>query len=127
MTRNEIKKYLPIIQAFAEGTDIEYYDRSTEEWRLATVPTFSSGVDYRIKVEPEYRPFNSKEECWDEMRKHKPFGWITDGDSNYNINIMNDSLVMASDFKSCIFARTYKDALKSLKFIDETPFGIQVK
>ena len=25
---------------------------------------------------PSYRPFNTKEECWEEMLKHQPFGWI---------------------------------------------------
>ena len=30
--------------------------------------------DYRIK--PEYRPFANAEECWCEMLKHKPFGWV---------------------------------------------------
>ena len=25
--------------------------------------------------EPKYRPFRDKNECWDEMLKHQPFGW----------------------------------------------------
>ena len=27
-------------------------------------------------TEPSYRPFKSQEECWNEMQKHQPFGWI---------------------------------------------------
>ena len=27
--------------------------------------------------EPKYRPFKNAEECWQEMQKHQPFGWIT--------------------------------------------------
>lgn len=29
-------------------------------------------------TEPSYRPFKTKEECWQEMQKHHPFGWIKD-------------------------------------------------
>ena len=28
------------------------------------------------KKEPTYLPFKNKEECWAEMQKHQPFGWV---------------------------------------------------
>ena len=34
--------------------------------------------DYRIKPETKYRPFKDAEECFEEMKKHQPFGWIKD-------------------------------------------------
>lgn len=32
---------------------------------------------YRInKPGVNYRPFANEEECWQEMQKHQPFGWV---------------------------------------------------
>ena len=125
MTREEAKKFLPIIQAFAKGKDIEYYNTYCKKWKLATDPTFNIACDYRIKPKSEYRPFNSKEECWNEMLKHEPFGWITDGNSNYNISIIDSSIVMIGDYEEYTWSRNYENAFKVLKFIDGTPFGIK--
>ena len=75
MTREEAKELLPIMQAFAEGKTIEYRE-SGGAWKVAHTPTWSSCLFYRIKPEPRYRPFKTKEECWNEMQKHQPFGWL---------------------------------------------------
>lgn len=78
MTREEAKAFLPIIQAFANGKEIEFND-SIEGW--ITIKGDSLGfvfspVNYRIKLGLKYRPFKSQEECWQEMHKHPDFGWI---------------------------------------------------
>ena len=78
MTREDAKELLPIIQAFAEGEDIQI--ATAGEWKdvdeswaiLFTEPPHC----YRIKPKQKYRPFKSQEECWNEMLKHQPFGWI---------------------------------------------------
>ena len=75
MTREEAKELMPIIQAFVEGKTIEYREYDGE-WKEAHTPTWSSRLFYRIKPEPKYRPFKTKEECWNEMMKHEPFGWV---------------------------------------------------
>ena len=75
MTREEAKELLPIMQAFAEGKTIEYRE-SGGAWKVARTPTWSSRFFYRIKPEPRYRPFKTQEECWNEMLKHQPFGWL---------------------------------------------------
>ena len=75
MTREEAKELLPIMQAFAEGKTIEYRE-SGGAWKVANTPTWSSCLFYRIKPEPKYRPFKTQEECWNEMLKHQPFGWL---------------------------------------------------
>ena len=75
MTREEAKELLPIMQAFAEGKTIEYRE-SGGAWKVAHTPTWSSCLFYRIKPEPRYRPFKTQEECWQEMQKHQPFGWL---------------------------------------------------
>ena len=35
-----------------------------------------SPKNYRIKRGPEYRPFKDADECWQEMLKHQPLGWL---------------------------------------------------
>ena len=75
MTREEAKRLLPIIQAWAEGKNIHFL--SDGEWHDINQADFTCYPDkYRIKPEPKYRPFKTQEECWNEMLKHQPFGWL---------------------------------------------------
>ena len=79
MNRSEAKEMLPIIQAFAEGKEIEFRSKGfDEEWKKVNeIPGLSySSFDYRVKSEPKYRPFKNADECWQEMLKHQPFGWV---------------------------------------------------
>ena len=76
MNREEAKKFLPIIQAFAEGKKIEMYYHSDKEWKDVFNPLFNLCCEYRVKPEPKYRPFKDADECWNEMLKHQPFGWV---------------------------------------------------
>ena len=65
MTREEAKELLPIIQAWAEGKNIQFL--SDGEWQDINQTDFTCYPDkYRIKPEPKYRPFKTQEECWNE-------------------------------------------------------------
>lgn len=112
MTKEELKELLPIMQAFAEGKVIEFFD-DVNGWMEMKNPEFnlSSGF-YRIKTEPKYRHFETKEECWNEMLKHQPFGWIKDREGQYRhvMSVRNES-----DFAFWFANYT---------FIDGIPFGI---
>ena len=112
MTREEIKELLPVMQAFADGKTIEY-SNDGDLWNETDTPTWCSDKFYRIKPGPKYRPFETKEECWNEMLKHQPFGWLRDEDGDY---ILPATVGNKSDF---IFR------FKVYKFTDGTPFGIK--
>ena len=112
MTREEAKKLMPIIQAFAEGKPIEFRELGGD-WKEAPTPTWSSRLFYRIKPEPKYRPFKSKEECWLEMQKHQPFGWIKAEKGGYFC------------FTMVLDDCSYDDLFKTSTFADGTPFGIK--
>lgn len=130
MTKEEVKEFYPFIKAFAEGKTIQVMcSKSSSEitWQDVDNPNFMKGHLYRVKPEAEYRPFNSKSECWNEMLKHEPFGWVTDGDSNYNISVIDDKVVIVGDYEVAIYTRTYDVALDILKFIDGQPFGIKTE
>ena len=122
MTREEAKELLPIIQAFADGKTIEIYDK---EWKTIFFkdPHFDCAPSrYRIKPEPKYRPFKTKEECWNEMMKHQPFGWIRESNTKilYNISMIDDCYLSTQDQSNHLV-----DTLNIYEFIDGTPFGIK--
>ena len=121
MTREEVKAKLPIIQAFSEGKTIQIWDES--KWVDLDEATFSASTDkYRIKPEPKYRPFKNQEECWKEMQKHQPFGWVKEKVSEmlYLINgISNMGIAIMEDITS------FEEAINIYEFKDGTPFGIK--
>ena len=123
MTRKEIKELLPILQAFAEGKTIEYSNQG-EPWVETDCPLWRSNCEYRIKPEPKYRPFQSQEECWNEMLKHQPFGWIR---SIHNQRLRNiDSIghtTYSIDINNSVMY--FDAAFNEYKFTDGTPFGIK--
>lgn len=121
MIREEAKELLPVIQAFAEGKVIEtFYDvygwLETKNLKLNLGPKF-----YRIKPEPKYRPFKNQEECWNEILKHQPFGWI----KNECGNIFNIIAIFKDSIKLNERDNYYSECCKQFKFIDGTPFGIK--
>ena len=66
MTREEAKELLPIIQAFAEGKDIQIRNITDDGWDDINDDRMSfcaKAEAYRIKPEPSYRPFKNQEEC----------------------------------------------------------------
>ena len=78
MTREEAKKIAEAMMAYAEGKNIEFSRWGAEDWRPCDNPSFQCNIyRYRVQPEPKYRPFKNAEECWQEMQKHQPFGWIT--------------------------------------------------
>ena len=130
MTREEAKELIPIIQAFVEGKTIEYREYDGE-WKEAHTPTWSSRLFYRIKPEPRYRPFKTQEECWQEMLKHQPFGWLK---SKKNGSFCCIGEVSWSDeFETVHIALSTSESLSrsansmfdEYTFADCTPFGIK--
>lgn len=71
---------------------------------------------------PEYRPFKDRDECWNEMLKHQPFGWVRGiGSTCYNIALIDTTSVYFSNSTQCF----YQYSLKNHFFMDGTPFGIK--
>ena len=122
MTREEVKLYLPYIKALAEGKTIQQQiiieNGAKISWKNVDDPNFCIGNIYRIKPESEYHPFNLKEECWNKMLKHKPFGWVIEKENKeyFNINSVGETGVGGY---------TYRQAFDKLVFADGTPFGIK--
>lgn len=132
MNREEAKELLPIIQAFAEGKTIQERKLGTTDWIDTETPCFNSAwANLRIKPNPKYRPFKSQEECWNEMLKHNPFGWVKSKDKGYFHLI---GLVQwSSEFEDVIItfatseqlARSSRSLFEDYIFADGAPFGIK--
>lgn len=76
MNRQQAKELLPIIQAFAEGKTIQVQEDIDWLYLGDEIDFNFSPQRYRIKPDPKYRPFANADECWQEMQKHQPFGWV---------------------------------------------------
>lgn len=123
MTREEAKELLPIIQAFAEGKVIEIFDDEIGWTVEKENPKFDLSPEfYRIKPEPKYRPFETQEECWNEMQEHTNFGWLRRNGTGAFVHISTvfpDFILFGSEKYS------YEKAFEFYKFADGTPFGIK--
>lgn len=125
MTREEAKQLLPIIQAYSKGKEIEgLYKGTKSPWFKIKDMDLNGGIIFRIKPEPKYRPFKDAEECWQEMQKHQPFGWVKEKERNVRtvINYVHNDGVMFS-CGSVLFERLFD----IYTFADGTPFGIKVE
>ena len=123
MTREEVKELLPVLQAYAEGKKIQYVN---SEGRVSDKETMFDDVSYafryRIKPEPKYRPFKDTEECWEEMQKHQPFGWIKNSYGHFEITGIKKEGVcfgVVNNFHG------YEYLFTDYLFADGTPFGMK--
>lgn len=130
MTREELKKVMPILTAFVDGKTIQNYLRGSGKWiavgeHLDMSDLFAWSSDYRIKPEPKYRPFKDAEECWNEMQKHQPFGWIkSKNNSTINKFMFIDSL-RKDEVSISNIDFNYNDLVEYYIFADGAPFGMK--
>ena len=126
--KNEIQRLMPLFQAIAEGKTIQWNDMGL--WRDIdgddegfSLDTFvGKTVDYRIKPEPKYRPFKDAEECFAEMQKHQPFGWVKckgDGSLGLITLIISEESIYINSIGS-----NSERTMREFTFADGTPFGI---
>ena len=126
MNRNQAKALLPIIQAYAEGKAIESRcvkgDKSL--WYNDEDPSFDDDFEYRIKQEPKFRPVKDAEECWKEVIKHHPFGWVK-STLFKDLDLVKRITTLYVEINRDII--DYKDALEKFTFVDGLPFGVKVE
>lgn len=130
MTREEAKQLLPVIQAFADGKTIEFLNARNMWEELEDVLFCREPKYYRIKPETKYRPFKTKEECWNEMMKHHPFGWLkSKKDGRYRCI---GKVVWSEAFETANIALSTSESLsrccesvfEEYTFADGAPFGV---
>lgn len=124
---------LPFIQAFSEGKVIECRTRPNaikgtdvpNDWTEMKEIEYWHNIEYRIKPEPKYRPFANAEECWAEMQKHQPFGWVKCKEGYFSIVYVNDEYAGLGDRYDSSILLASKNSYTDNTFADGTPFGIK--
>ena len=129
MNRKEVKSFLPILQAFADGKEIECNEE--DKWyKVLEICNEMNPQDYRIKPEPKYRHFKDAEECWQEMQKHQPFGWVKSTDNKDSEVFIHCTAITKEDgiltgIDEIPFP--YYGMFNNYTFADGTPFGVKVE
>ena len=117
MTKEQAKQMAEVLNAYAEGKPIEVL--LDGEWGEVDLNeySFDESESYRIKKEPTYRPFKNAKECFEEMKKHQPFGWLKakNLEQYYSITIVHY-------VENC---NRYYNLFSNCTFADGQPFGIK--
>lgn len=129
--KGEIQRLLPIFQAMADGKTIQtkngigWIDIDGDEDGLNIDSIINYQDCYRIKPEVKYRSFKNAEECWQEMMKHHPFGWLKDKSGNKLIieNVDSRGCVEVYNGGACSF----NEVFEYFTFADGLPFGVKVE
>ena len=133
MKREEAKRRAELYSALAEDKKIQIINMEgnwvdVEVKKLNYIP---ETLKFRIKPESKYRPFKSQEECWSEMLKHQPFGWVKSKVKGYFHLIglvqwaseLEDVMIIFATSEQ--LARSSRSLFEDFIFADGTPFGIK--
>lgn len=136
MTREEAKAFYPILQAFAEGkvietrTDPNVVGKGLEDmnyWTEMNEIEHWNNIQYRVKPEPTYRPFANAEECWAEMQKHQPFGWIKGKEGEHHSLITSIIADEEEVYINGISGFVLDEIMEHYTFTDGLPFGVKLE
>lgn len=136
MTIEETKERIAVMQAYVDGKQIQW-ERSDGKWVYVPEPSWSINENFRIKPEPEYRPFKDADECWQEMLKHEPFGWVKEKDNKPSYRLLacisenNEAPVCFASYGSANrgvvihSSSRFGKMFNTFTFADGAPFGVK--
>ena len=144
MINEQIKQLVAVLQAYVNGKTIQYYDvdysfkiahpgerNFNNKWvDVDEDHIFKLDLyEYRIKPEPNYRPFRDVEECWQEMLNHRPFGWIKDKEDGHYAMVTTVDVVEGEKYIAISGNNlwSFDDTMNNYTFSDGTPFGINIE
>ena len=83
-----------------------------------------------LELTEGYRPFKDKNECWNEMLKHEPFGFLSITDEHDYFSICRVFEEEEGKPKIMFASNPYSDfdmakAFNRCQFVDGTPFGVK--
>lgn len=138
MNRNQAKEFYPILQAYAEGKVIECKTKPSalkgedvpNDWTEMKEIEFWNNIEYRIKLdskaEAKFRPFNTEEECWQEIRKHEPFIKYKVIESSKDVYLIIQRIKI-DGIETDVERLDFETAFEWFTFADGVPFGVKVE
>lgn len=130
MTREELINAMPIIKAFINGETVQYKGLD-HEWKDLGVNDLDLDdfveSAWRTKPEPKYRPFKDAKECWTEMQKHQPFGWIKGKEGEHRSLITSIIADEEEVYINGISGFVLDEIMEHYTFADGLPFGVKVE
>lgn len=111
-------KHAELIKAWADGAEIEFFDRCSERWLPASNLSWGEFFQYRIKPEPKYVPFT-----WED-REQLRGKWVKRqgiGPEKCIIAFSGgplDYIVLAGDFW-----HSFAELFEQYTFLDGSPVG----
>lgn len=124
MTIEETKERIAVMQAYVDGKQIQGMC-SDGKWVDVPQPSWSINGNFRVKPETKYRPFKNAVECWLEMLKHQPFGWIKCRGCYFNIVSVTDVYAYLSEADGSAILLASKNSYNDNTFADGAPFGVK--
>lgn len=116
------------MQAHLDGKEIEFYSHDFNKWNTAAMTNIIGIINnidsYRIKPEQKFRPFKNAEECWAEIQKHQPVGFVKFKNTKsgyYMVTFIASGAIVGMNNTPF----SYEDIFDSYAFADGTPFGIK--
>ena len=126
MNREEASELFPIIKAFSEGKVIQTSVKGKSWEDLGENIAFYTNDKYRIKPESKYRPFANAEECWQEMQKHQPVGFLKFKDTENGYYMLTGiARGVGVGINDSLFS--YDRVFDDYTFADGVPFGAKVE
>lgn len=134
MDRNQAKGFYPFLQAYAEGRVIECRTKPSaikgtgvpNDWTEIKEIGYWDNIEYRIKPEPKYRPFEDAEECWQEMLKHQPFIKYKVIESSKDVYLIIQR-IKTDGIETDVERLDFETAFEWFTFADGTPFGVKLE
>ena len=120
MTREEAKKMLPIIKAWAEGREVEYnYDGLWMRIEGDDIQLDVPAECYRVV--PRYRPFRDNKECMKALQEHGPVIDRMTGATCF-VSVLLDNYFYVNGEEEKV---TYDEGFIRFIFKDGEPFGVK--
>lgn len=120
MTREEARKMLPIIKAWAEGREVEYNDGGLWMWIDGDDIQLDVPAEH-YRVVPRCRPFMDNKECMKALREHGPLVDRMTGATCF-VSVLLDSYFYVNGEEERI---TYEKGFKRFVFRAGEPFGVK--
>ena len=119
---NKTEYFCDIMNAYLNEKTIQYQNENGE-WVDCNGEDWDFGKNYRIKKEIE--PFENAHECFEEMQKNPPIGWLISKKSGNYVCINHISTILRLvTISYCNTTKTYnmEECLELFEFIDGAPF-----